>query len=69
MRDATTYLAVWLVLNMTLVTMWDVGVLLFAPTQPTISLQLYRWGQAYPLLYFWMGLAIGHIMLPLVLRQ
>lgn len=68
MPQASYILAMWLVATLTAVTVWDLVVLFACPNVPTVSMQLYTWGSQYPLLYFWCGVAIGHILLPLVIK-
>lgn len=63
----TRILAIWFVANLSLVTVWDLWVVAFVPERITVSRYLYDLGQSYPALYLWLGIAIGHILMPLVL--
>jgi len=63
------FLALWLVFNLTLVVLWDVTVMAFGLETPTVSYYLYLMGRKYPLLYLWIGIGVGHLIMPLVIHN
>lgn len=65
----TPILAAWLVLTLTAVLIWDILVPSLGVGVITVSEQLHTWGSRYPVLYLLLGIAIGHIVLPLVIKN
>lgn len=59
-------LAAWLVATVLFILAWDVACIFVFPDQLTVSRYLWEWGHRYPLLYFLLGVGIGHILLPLL---
>jgi hypothetical protein len=48
------------------VLVWDGAILLLDVNAPSVSLYLHEMGKKHPLVYFILGVAVGHILLPLV---
>lgn len=65
----TPILAAWLVITLAAVLVWDVMLPALGFRELSVSHQLYQWGQQHPVLYLLIGVAIGHILFPLVVRN
>lgn len=65
MDRAGLIIAAWLIANLVGIGLWDVGVLVMGWSHATVSYQLYRMCQSYPLLYLLFGVIIGHLLVPL----
>jgi hypothetical protein len=59
-------LAVWLLGNLMFITAWDLVTIFFGLRAQSVSFQLYTWCEDYPRLYLLVGIAVGHLFLPLI---
>jgi hypothetical protein len=65
----TQLFAWWLIINLSLIMAYDIVILMTAPEQPTVSRMIYDLGRHQPALYLWVGITIGHIVMPLVISN
>lgn len=71
-RGATvlqTVLGWWLVLTLVLITVVDVLAIVNASQNETVSYWLYKMGQRHPAIYLMVGVALGHLIFPLIVRN
>jgi hypothetical protein len=59
------FLTWWLIVTLALVGAWDVYAVLVLGGNTTVSYHLYELGKRIPTLYLFMGMLIGHVILPL----
>ncbi len=58
-------LTLWLIGNILFITCWDLALIVLDQGIPTVSYFLYHFGLNRPLIWFVLGLCIGHLMIPL----
>lgn len=66
MPQVSQLFAWWIIINLTLAMAYDVWAIMSGSDTPTISRMLYEMGSKQPFLYLWLGITIGHILMPLV---
>jgi hypothetical protein len=60
-----SWLCIWLLITLTIVGAYDIYAVLFLGGNSTVSFEIYQLGKRFPTFFLFLGILVGHIILPL----